>query len=45
MILILLVSLLQFYITNLALVTTNLDCKTKKFKVDFVKRKHIEGIY
>ena len=31
--------------TNLALVTTNLDCKTKKFKVDFVKRKHIEGIY
>ena len=26
---------------------TNLDCKTKKFKEenDFVKRKHLEGIY
>ena len=23
---------------------TNIDCKTKKFK-DFLKRKHLEGIY
>ena len=41
MILILLVSLLQFYIVNLVFVFR----ETKKFKVEnhFVKRKHLEG--
>ena len=38
---------MNFYITNLVLVMTNLDRKSQKFKVenDFVKRKHLEGSY
>ena len=47
MILILLISLLQFFIVNLVFVSLDLDHKSKKFKVEshFVKRKHREDIY
>ena len=45
MTLILLVSLLYFYIFNFVFVLPELDRKTKKFKVEnnLVKRKHLEG--
>ena len=35
------------YIVNLVFVSSDLDCKTKKFKVEshFVKCKHREGTY
>ena len=37
----------NFYIVNLVFVLPELNCKTKKFKVEshFVKRKHYEGTF